>query len=158
MARGVAIFLTSDREEFQLSQAAAAKDAAHRLGLTCEVFFAESNAILQIHQLFQRIHQPEDQRPLALVVDAVRDECLERVCRNAVAAGVGWLPLNRDNAYVADLRRQYPTLPVCHILTDQIEAGRVQQCHELLYGALLAVRPNQHLKIEKLQVCPIVQW
>jgi ribose transport system substrate-binding protein len=126
VARGVVLFLTSDKEEFQLSQAAAAKDAARRLGLTCEVVFAESNAVLQIHQLFQRIHQPEDQRPLALVVDAVRDEGLERVCRNAVAAGVGWLPLNRDNTYVADLRRQHPTLPICHILTDQIEAGRVQ--------------------------------
>ncbi len=126
MARAVVISLTTNSEEFQLSQAAAAEDAARRLGLPFEVLFADGNAVLQIHQLFERIHQPEEQRPLAFVVEPVKDEGLERLCRNAVAAGIGWLPLNHDSGYLADLRRRYPTLPICSIFTDQVEAGRVQ--------------------------------
>lgn len=126
MERAVVVSLTTDSEEFQLSQAAAAEEAARRLGLPCEVLFADRNAVLQIHQLFQRIHQPEEQRPFAFLVEPVKDEGLERLCRNAVAAGIGWLPLNHSGAYLADLRRQHPTLPICGVFTDQVEAGRIQ--------------------------------
>jgi ABC-type sugar transport system substrate-binding protein len=120
------VSLTTDKEEFQLSQAAAAENAARQLGVPVEVLFAEANAVLQIHQLFQRIREPEEKRPLAFVLEPVNDAGLERLCRNTVGAGIGWLALNSGGPYLADLRRQHPTLPICSILTDQVEAGRVQ--------------------------------
>jgi ribose transport system substrate-binding protein len=126
MIRGVVVSLTTDGEEFQLSQAAAAESAARRLGLPCEVIYADRNAILQIHQLFERIHQPEEQRPLAFVVEPVKDEGQRRLSRNAAGAGIGWLLLNHWSPYLAELRREHPTLPICSVLTDQVEAGRVQ--------------------------------
>ncbi len=144
MARAVFVSLTTDTEEFQRSQAAAAEEAARRLGLPCETVFADGNAILQIHQLFQRIQEPEEERPLAFVLEPVKDGGLERLCRNALAAGIGWLPLNHRAPYLADLRREHPALPVCSILTDQVEAGRVQgrQMRALLPrgGTVLYVR------------------
>jgi ABC-type sugar transport system substrate-binding protein len=48
------------------------------------------------------------------------------VARNAVKAGVGWILLNRRVGYVADLRSQYPSVPVASVGTDQAAVGRIQ--------------------------------
>ena len=58
--------------------------------------FADNNAVQQIHQLFRHVHAPEGERPAAIVVETVTGEGLERVARNAVAAGIGWVLLNRQ--------------------------------------------------------------
>src|SRR5512138_136246 len=115
MQRAVVVSLTSDKQEFQLSQAADADAAANRLGLHVEVLFAEENAVLQIHQLFERINRPEGQRPLAVVIEPVKDAGLERLCRNTLAAGAGWLPLNRPAPYVRELRARFPSLPIGNV-------------------------------------------
>ncbi len=125
MKKIVASFIARD-QEFQMAQSLAAAAAAKRLGLEIEVLFAEGNAILQIHQLFQRIHLPEDQKPSAFVVEPVSDEGFERLAKNAVAAGIGWLPLNRTAPYLQTLRVVAPKLPVCNVITDQVAAGRIQ--------------------------------
>ncbi len=126
MDRGILVSLTSDRQEFQVSQAVEAERVGKRLGLPVQVVYADENAVLQIHQLFERINAPAEQRPLAFVVEPVKDEGLERLSRNALAAGIGWVPLNRVAPYLTDLREQHPKLPVCSVVTDQVEAGRVQ--------------------------------
>ncbi len=125
-ARSIVVSLTSDKQEFQVSQAAAAERLGQRLGIPVDVVYADENAVLQIHQLFERINAPAEQRPLAFVVEPVKDEGLERLCRNALAAGVGWIPLNRAAPYLSGLREQYPSLPICRVVTDQVEAGRIQ--------------------------------
>ncbi len=121
----VASFIARD-QEFQLAQAADAEAAARRLGLELEVLFAEENAIAQIHQLFQAIKTPAEERPAAFVLEPVKDEGMERLSRNAAAAGIGWLALNRSASYLSTLRESHPKLPICSILTDQVEAGRIQ--------------------------------
>ena len=126
MSRSILVSLTSDRQEFQVSQAAEAERVGRRLGIPVDVVYADENAVLQIHQLFERIKGPAEQRPLAFVVEPVKDEGLERLCRNALAAGIGWIPLNRAAPYLADLRQEYANLPICSIVTDQVEAGRIQ--------------------------------
>ena len=91
-----------------------------------EVSFAEGHAVVQIQQLFKHIHaQPED-RPIAIVVEPTTGEGLERVARNAVKAGIGWILLNADVAYLDELRASHGELPIAALGTDQREVGRIQ--------------------------------
>ena len=125
MAPQVLVSLLDERQEFARLQARAAVAAGERAGLTTEVLFAENNAVVQIHQLFKRIHASEGERPVAIVVQSVTGEGLERVARNAVNAGIGWVLLNRRVSYVEELRSAYPTLPVAVVTPDQTEIGRI---------------------------------
>src|SRR5262245_27532627 len=123
MARIVASFITEDND-FQVFQAADARQEAARLGLELDVVFAGGNAIQQIQQLFRHIHASE--RPFALIVEPVVDEGMERVARNAVDAGIGWIVLNRRAPYLPDLVAKRRQLPVGSVSTDQLEVGRLQ--------------------------------
>jgi ribose transport system substrate-binding protein len=122
----VLVALVDEQQEYQRMQAAAACEAAKRVGLAVDVVFAENTALLQIHQLFTRIHAPEGERPTAIVVHSVTGEGLERVARNAVGAGIGWILLNRRVGYVAELRELRPDLPIAAVTPDQVEIGRIQ--------------------------------
>lgn len=122
----VIVGLLNDEQDFQKMQAADARSAAARAGLEVEVVFADSNAVLQIQQLFRFVHAPEGQRPAAIVVETVTGEGLERVARNAVKAGVGWLLLNGSVRYVDGLRAERPDLAIANVAVDNVEVGRIQ--------------------------------
>ncbi len=126
MAAKVVVSLLSDKQEFQVMQATAAREAAADAGLEAEVLFADNNAVLQIHQLFRHVHAPEGERPAAIVVETVTGEGLERVARNAVRAGIGWVLINRSVGYLELLRAERKDLPIASVTTDQEEAGRIQ--------------------------------
>jgi ribose transport system substrate-binding protein len=126
MKRKVVVSLLTSQQEFQLMQAADAREAAARAGLEAEVLFAENNAIQQIHQLFQHVHAPDDARPAAIVAETVTGEGLERVARSAVKAGVGWVLINRDAAYIDVLRAERSDLPIANVSVDNEEVGRIQ--------------------------------
>jgi ABC-type sugar transport system substrate-binding protein len=132
----VVVALLSAEQEFQQLQAKDARDAAARLGLEVEVVFADGHAVVQIQQLFKHIHAPEVERPSAIVVEATTGEGLERVARNAVRAGIGWMLVNTRVAYVDELRAAYADLPIAMLGADQKEVGRIQgrQCRSLLPG------------------------
>jgi ABC-type sugar transport system substrate-binding protein len=117
--------LTSD-QEFQLLQAASARDAAARAGIEVEVQFAENNAVQQIHQIFERIHADGATRPAAIVVETVSGEGLERAARNAVRAGIGWVLMNRGATYIEALRAERSDLPISSVSVDSEEVGRIQ--------------------------------
>jgi len=122
----VASFLSKD-QEFQVMQAADAQVAATRAGFEIEVLYAEQNAVQQIHQLFKFIHAPAEERPLAIVVETVVGEGLERVARNAVRAGINWVILNnRRVSYLESLRKEYPHLAISAVSGDQLAMGRIQ--------------------------------
>lgn len=121
----VASFLSKD-QEFQVMQAADAQVAAARAGFEIEVLYAEQNAVQQIHQLFKFIHAPAEERPLAIVVETVVGEGLERVARNAVRAGISWVLLNRRVSYLDSLRKEYPHLAIAAVASDQLAVGRIQ--------------------------------
>jgi ABC-type sugar transport system substrate-binding protein len=122
----IIVSLLAEDQEFQRLQAADARDAAARGDLDVEVLFAENQPVVQIQQLFKAIHASPEERPTAVIVETVTGEGLERVARNAVKAGVGWILLNRRVPYVAELRSQYPKVPVASVGTDQTEVGRIQ--------------------------------
>lgn len=122
----VVVALLDAGQEFQQLQARDARDAAARLALEAEVVFAEGHAVVQIQQLFKHIHAPEGERPAAIVVEAATGEGLERVARNAVKAGIGWILVNTRAAYVDTLRADRPDLPIAMLGADQKEVGRIQ--------------------------------
>jgi ribose transport system substrate-binding protein len=130
----VVVALLSEEQEFQVMQAADAREAAARLGLEVQVLYAEGHAVVQIQQLFRYIHAPQEDRPAAIVVEATTAEGLERVARNALQAGIGWVLINTSAAYVDHLRREHADLPVAMVSADQREVGRIQgrQCRALL--------------------------
>jgi len=130
----VVVALLNAEQEFQQLQAKDARESAARLKLDVEVAFAEGHAVVQIQQLFKHIHAPEAERPVAIVVEAATAEGLERVARNAVMAGIGWILVNARVSYVDELRQAHPDLPIAMLGTDQREVGRIQgrQCRELL--------------------------
>jgi ABC-type sugar transport system substrate-binding protein len=132
----VVVALINAEQEFQQLQAKDARDTAARLKLDIEVTFAEGHAVVQIQQLFKHIHAPEGQRPAAIVVEAATGEGLERVARNAVKAGIGWILVNGRAAYVDELRQAHPGLPIAMLGADQRELGRIQgrQCRALVPG------------------------
>jgi ABC-type sugar transport system substrate-binding protein len=126
MAGRLLVALMDERQEYHRMQAVAAGEAAKRAGLAVDVVFAENNAHLQIHQLFERIHAPDGERPTAIVLQSVTGEGLERVARNAVGAGIGWILLNRRVGYLAELRQLRPDLPIAAVTPNQVEIGRIQ--------------------------------
>ena len=121
----ILVSLLDKAQEYHRLQAAVAKAAGTRAGLSVETVFAENNPVVQIHQLFKAIHAPESERPAALVVHPVTGEGLERVARNALKAGLGWIVLNRRVPYVAALRAERPDLAVASVTPDQGEVGRI---------------------------------
>src|SRR3954465_10155428 len=121
----VLVALLTDDQEFQRLQAADAREVAQHHGLDIEVAFAGNNGVAQIQQLFKAIHAAPEERPRAILVETVTGEGLERVARNAVKAGVGWILLNRRVPYLAELARQ-SSVPVSSVGTDHIEVGRIQ--------------------------------
>src|SRR5512141_1294884 len=110
--RNVVVALLSDQQEFQVMQAGDARAAAALAGLGVEVLFADNNAVQQIQQLYKHVHAPEPERPAAIVVETVTGEGVERVARNAVKAGIGWVLINRAGTYLEALRQERPDLPI----------------------------------------------
>ena len=133
MPRVVVALLNAD-QEFQQLQARDARESGARLKLDVEVAFAEGHAVVQIQQLFKHIHAPEAERPAAIVVEPATAEGLERVARNAVSAGIGWVVMAARVEYVHALRAKHPGLLVSQVGADQREVGRIQgrQCRALL--------------------------
>jgi ABC-type sugar transport system substrate-binding protein len=122
----VVLGLVDEAQEFQRMQAEDARSAAGEGGLDVEVLYAENNAVVQIQQLYPVVHGPPDRRPRVVIVHTVAGEGLERLARTAVRAGIGWVLLNRRVAYLDELRRQQPKLPIGMIGADNLEIGRIQ--------------------------------
>ena len=153
----VVVGLLKAEQEFQQLQARDAREAAARLGLDVEVLFAEGHAVVQIQQLFKHIHAPEAERPAAIVVEPAAAEGLERVARNAVKAGIGWIVLAARVDYVNALRAEHPALLVSQVGADQREVGRIQgrQCRALVgaRGRVLCVQgpPDSTAAADRLE-------
>jgi ABC-type sugar transport system substrate-binding protein len=140
----VLVSLLSEEQDFQLMQAADARESGARLGIDVEVTYAQGQAVTQSQQLLKAVHAPEGERPVAILVEPTVGEAFERVARNAARAGIGWFLVNLRASYVDQLRTAHPALPVAMIGTDQVEIGRIhgRQCRALLPdgGRVLNVR------------------
>lgn len=126
MSARIVVALLDERQDYSQLQATESKAAAARASVSIDVVYAENNALVQIQQLYARIHAPEGERPEAIVVQSVTGEGLERVARNAVRSRIGWVLLNRRVDYVEELRAAHPDLPIARVSLDQVEVGRIQ--------------------------------
>ena len=122
----IVVALLDEQQDYSQLQASEAKAAAASAGISVDVLYAENNALVQIQQLYSRIHAPEGERPAAIVVQSVTGEGLERVARNAVRGKIGWILLNRRVDYVDELRASTPEPPIARVSLDQVEVGRIQ--------------------------------
>jgi len=118
------VSLTTDDNDYQQEQAAAAKAAAQRVGAQVSVISAGNDAITQSQQLLEAIQASPGRRPNAIIFEPV-GSAMPQVARAAVAAGIGWVVLNRDVDYISDLRKD-SQLPIFFLTSDHEEIGRIQ--------------------------------
>jgi ribose transport system substrate-binding protein len=119
------ISLTTDDNDYQQEQAASALETAARLGVGIELLYAENDAVLQSQQLLKAIQASPASRPNGIIFEPVGGTAMPQVARAAAAAEIGWVVLNRDVEYLADLRRSFK-VPIFSITSDHEEIGRIQ--------------------------------
>jgi ribose transport system substrate-binding protein len=126
------ISLIMAENAYQQDQAAAASEAARRLGAQVQILYADNDAITQSQQLLNIIQSSSaDSRPDAIVCHPV-GTTLKQVAREAMARGIGWALLNREDDYLTELRNT--DKPAFCVTVDQEEVGRIQGRQ---FGALL---------------------
>ncbi len=116
--------LTTNDNDYQMEQAAAAQEAANKLNVDLEILYAENDAILQSQQLL-KIIQSNAAHPDGIIFEPVGGTALPQVAKAAANAGIGWVVMNREVDYLADLRRNYK-IPIFSITSDHEEIGRLQ--------------------------------
>src|SRR5438094_10151179 len=121
----VVFSLSTNDNDYQMDQAAAAEDAARRLGVEIRLLYADNDAITQSQQLLKIIQSTSDAHPDGIILEPVGGTALPQVARAAAAAGIGWVVLNRDVEYVTELRKAY-RVPIFSITSDHEEIGHIQ--------------------------------
>jgi ribose transport system substrate-binding protein len=117
--------LTTNDNDYQLEQATAAEAAAKRLGVDLQVIHAENDSVTQSQQLLKVIQSRTDSLPDGIIFEPVGGTAMPQVGRAAAIAGIGWVVMNRDVEYLAELRKAY-RIPAFSITSDHEEIGRIQ--------------------------------
>src|SRR6059036_874424 len=117
--------LTTTDNDYQIEQAAAAEEAARRLGADVQIVHADNDSIAQSQQLLKVIQSRSDSHPDAIIFEPVGGTALPQVARAAAAGGIGWVILNRDVEYISELRRTH-RVPIFGVTSDHEEIGRIQ--------------------------------
>lgn len=117
--------LTTNDNDYQMEQAAAAQEAANRLGVELEIMYAENDAILQSQQLLKIIQSNTGSHPDGIIFEPVGGTALPQVAKAAAMAGIGWVVLNREVDYISELRRNYK-VPIFELSSNHEEIGRLQ--------------------------------
>jgi ribose transport system substrate-binding protein len=118
------VSLITDDNDYQIEQAAAAQEAGRKLGLNIEVIYAGNDPINQSQQLLKVIQSSSTPHPDAILLEPVGGTALPHVARAAVAAGIGWVILNREGDYLTELRRN-SSVPAFAVSADHQEIGRI---------------------------------
>src|SRR5437762_9181712 len=121
----VLLSLTNNQNDYQLEQAKTAQAAARRLGIELQVIYADNDSIKQSQQLLNVIQSRTDSHPDAIMLEPAGGTALPQVARAAVAAEIGWIVLNRDIEYVAELRKTY-RVPIFCVSSNHEEIGRIE--------------------------------
>lgn len=119
------ISLTTRDNDYQQEQATSASEGAAKAGVDIELLYAENDAVLQSQQLLKVIQSSAEARPAGIIFEPVGGTAMPQVAKAAVAAGIGWVVLNRDVEYLGELRRTTKT-PAFSITSDHTEIGRIQ--------------------------------
>src|SRR5205823_12176986 len=82
--RLVVSLITQDND-FQVEQAAAAENAARKLGVDVEILYADSDSIQQSQQVLSFVQAKPESRPDGIILEPVGGPALPQVARAAVA-------------------------------------------------------------------------
>lgn len=121
----LALSLTNKDNDYQLEQAAAAEEAAKRLGVDLQILDAENDAIGQSQQLLKLIQSRSEAVPSGIIFEPAGGTAMPQVARAAAIAGIGWVVLNREVDYIRELRQQHH-VPAFVVTSDHEEVGRIQ--------------------------------
>jgi ribose transport system substrate-binding protein len=127
------VSLTNNDNDYQQEQAAAAEKAGRRLGVDVKIIHANNDALAQSQQLLHYVQDSAVARPDAIIFEPAGGTAFPQVARAAAAAGIGWVILNHEVDYIAELRRTFK-VPVFAISSDHQEVGKIQGQQ---FGALL---------------------
>jgi ABC-type sugar transport system substrate-binding protein len=121
----ILVSLTNNDNDYQQEQAAAAEKAGRRLGVEVKIIHANNDALTQSQQLLHYIQDSSVVRPDAIMFEPAGGTAFPQVARAAAAAGIGWVVLNHEADYIAELRRTFK-VPVFAISSDHVEVGKIQ--------------------------------
>ncbi len=130
----ILISLTTNDNDYQIEQASSAEQAARKHGVDLQIIYADNDAINQSTQILKVVQSAEEaDRPNAIIFEPVGGTALPQVARAAVNEGIGWVVLNREANYVAELRG-LGRAPVFAVTVDHVDIGRIQarQCAALI--------------------------
>jgi ribose transport system substrate-binding protein len=119
------VSLTTNENDYQIEQAAAAEKAARQLGVEIQILYAGNDAITQSQQILKIMQSRTEVQPDGIIFEPVGGTALPQVARAAVSAGIAWVVLNRDAEYVQELRKLH-RVPVFTVTSDHEEIGRIQ--------------------------------
>jgi ribose transport system substrate-binding protein len=119
----ILVSLITDRNDYQIEQAAAAKAAAVKCGAQVEITYSGNDAVQQTQQILSFIQEP-GKRPDAILVEPVGTGMVQ-VARAAVSASIAWGIINAEVDYLTELRA-HCMVPVFGVTSDNKEIGRIQ--------------------------------
>lgn len=121
----VVVSLPTLENDYQQQQAKEAAVIASQLDVDVRVIDAHNDSITQSLELLKIIQSKSEPLPDAIVVEPAGGTAFPQVANAAVASGLGWVVLNRNADYIADLRAN-TKVPVFCLGPDHTEIGRLQ--------------------------------
>ena len=120
----VLVALITQDNDFQQEQAAVAEATARKLDVNVRIIYAGNDGVNQSLQLVQAIQATSDLRPDAIIVEPV-GTAMPQVAHAAALAGIGWVVINRNADYAADLRKKHSS-PIFSLSSNNETVGRIQ--------------------------------
>ncbi|HKM79444.1 MAG TPA: substrate-binding domain-containing protein [Candidatus Acidoferrum sp.] len=120
----ILVALLTNDNDYQIEQANSAMQMAGKLGVEAKIVYADNDAINQSTQILKAIQAVPEERPDAVIFEPVGGTAFPQVARAAATAGVGWVVMNREADYIAELR-QTCKAPVFALTSDHLETGRI---------------------------------
>jgi len=118
------VSLITDDNDYQRQQASDAQEAATRLGVDLQTFFAQNDALQQSRQLLDVI-QARDGGVDGILVEPAGRTAFPKIAQAAVASGRAWVVLNCGPEYLRELRSS-SNVPAFAVSADNHEIGRIQ--------------------------------
>src|SRR5262245_6731617 len=124
----IGLYLADSVNEYFQMVCSNALQTAAKAGFRLEVYFADGQASKQARQIHDAINALPAARPAAIITAPIRDDSLNRLARQAVELGVGWVFLHRgaDSGFLEEMRSQHPAVPICLVTPDHKQIGAIQ--------------------------------
>src|SRR4029078_12384256 len=93
----IVVSLITQDNDYQVEQAAAAEEAARRLGVDVEILYADADSIKESQQILKFVQADAEARPDGIIFEPVGGLALPQVGRAAVSAVIPWVGIHRES-------------------------------------------------------------